>query len=245
MITIDKMQEWQKVEQCMSKTVDALGKRIDKGIMPVVIAINVLGISTIASCEGHLNWGASYPWIDIASREVEPIAQRISALIRDGKREDEETQHLMQKVKMLHLQEEMKLLPLLDAFYQYHSFSYDRHLSIWHFARGEARLQSCGAEYQTFRTSDERAEKLTEYQQEMQAFANFLKSRFFGEMNIKQEYLVGEAAGLLGMRHRTLNAHIDRGNIKATRRGRDFYITADELERFKNIPRRPGRPVKV
>ncbi len=130
----------------------------------------------------------------------------------------------------------------LESFYRTRPLDYDRHLMLIHITRGGCRMRPQGADTQFLRDSPERTQKLKEYQDEMQAFANFLKSRFFGEMNSKQEYLVGEAADLLGMRHSTLNAHIDRGNIKATRRGRDFYIAAEELERFKNTPRRPGRP---
>ena len=50
-----------------------------------------------------------------------------------------------------------------------------RHLILFHFAKGESRLQSHGGEYQRLRSSTERATKLKDYQQEMQSFATFLK----------------------------------------------------------------------
>ena len=245
MIVINKNQEWENLEQEFKRTVDGLGKHIDPSIMKTVVSLNAMGIYTTASCEGHLDRACPYPWIDVSLKKAENLSEKIFVLVREGKREEEETQRLMKEHRELALQAEQGLVKQLEEFYQHYPFNYDRHLSIWRFGNGKPRMQSHGAEYQAFRDLAERAEKLKEYQQEMQRFAAFLKARFFERDSVKHEYPVSEAADLLGMRHRTLNAHIDRGNIKATKRGRDFYITADELERFKNTPRRPGRPVKV
>jgi hypothetical protein len=44
---------------------DRLGKPIDTNIFETVVALNVLGVHTTQSCEGHLDWGLPYPWIDI------------------------------------------------------------------------------------------------------------------------------------------------------------------------------------
>jgi hypothetical protein len=179
MLAIDKNQVWQEVEKRMSKTVDRLKKRIDKSIMTTVVAINAHDIYTSASCEGHLDWGVPYPWVDIEHPEAEPIIRKILNLLHEGKREDEETKQLQERVKLLHLQEEQKLLPLLDAFYRTRQMTYDSHLILCRFAKGEARLQSYGAEYQEFRSGEEKAKKLKEYQQEMRDFASFLRDQFF------------------------------------------------------------------
>lgn len=53
-----------------------------------------------------------------------------------------------------------------------------------------------------------------------------------------------EVAAALGMTDRAVRAHIKRGNIKATMHGRDWGITAEEVERFK-VERRPAhRPAR-
>lgn len=44
---------------------DRLGHPIDLGIRHAVIAFNLQGLHTTASCEGHINWGLPYPWIDL------------------------------------------------------------------------------------------------------------------------------------------------------------------------------------
>ncbi len=89
----------------------------------------------------------------------------------------------------------------LESFYRTRPLDYDRHLMLIHMTRGGCRMLLQGADTQFLRDSPAAKSEAQGYQDEMQAFANFLKSRFFGEMNSKQEYLVGEAADFLGMRH--------------------------------------------
>jgi len=58
-------------------------------------------------------------------------------------------------------------------------------------------LQSQGADAQDIRDPELKARKIKEYQQEMQAFASFLKMRFFGESNFGEaEYPVSQAASV-------------------------------------------------
>ena len=181
MLEVAKNQVWEDLQKRFKRVVDRIGTRIDKGIMETVIALNASGIYTTASCEGHLDHGAAYPWIDIGYTDADALEQKILLSLSEGKRESKETKQLQQKYRLSHLQEEQKLVTLLEAFYQHHPFNYDRHLSIWRFPKGEARLQSHGAEYQQFRSSEEKALKLKEYQEEMQAFTIHLKQIHFQE----------------------------------------------------------------
>lgn len=59
------MTTWQETVKVFSRVTDKLGKNIDDGIFDTVVALNMLGISTIQSCEGHLDWGVPYPWVAI------------------------------------------------------------------------------------------------------------------------------------------------------------------------------------
>lgn len=179
MIVIDKMQEWQGLERKYTRTVDRLGKRIDPGIMRTVVALNANNIHTTASCEGHLNWGAPYPWVDIGSGDpqIAELDQQIAELLSEGKKN--ETKRLYHEINRLHYQEELKLVSVLESFYQHHLLHYDRHLIFIHDIRGGCRIQSQGADTQGTRSLNERATKLKEYQEEMQCFAEFLKQEFF------------------------------------------------------------------
>lgn len=51
-----------------------------------------------------------------------------------------------------------------------------------------------------------------------------------------------QAATVLGLSLRTVQAHIKRGNLKAEKRGRDWWIEADEVERFRQTRRGRGKP---
>ena len=46
---------------------DALGLPIDKNIRRVIAALRMHEFPTRASCEGHVNWGSPYPWIDMGT----------------------------------------------------------------------------------------------------------------------------------------------------------------------------------
>ncbi len=59
------MTTWAETIKRLRHTVDKLGKPIDTGILETVAVINMLGIETRASCEGHLDWGLPYPWVDL------------------------------------------------------------------------------------------------------------------------------------------------------------------------------------
>jgi tRNA(Phe) wybutosine-synthesizing methylase Tyw3 len=47
-------------------------EEIDKEILPLVKAINLLGVPTYSSCAGHVNGaGLPYPWVGILKRQYE------------------------------------------------------------------------------------------------------------------------------------------------------------------------------
>jgi hypothetical protein len=181
MQTISKSQVWKDLQQRFRRVVDRIGTPLDKGILDTVVALNVVGMNTTASCEGHMDHGVAYPWIDVSHVDADGLAQTICQLLYKGKREDKETKQLQYQHRMVLLQAEQELIGLLNAFYQHHPFDYDRHLSIWRFSNGMPRLQSHGAEYQQFRDPTERLAMLQEYQQEMQAFAEYLKENSSNE----------------------------------------------------------------
>lgn len=133
---------------------------------------------------------------------------------------------------------------LLESFYQCHPMAYDRMLTLEPFDN-DYRLRPHGSILQESREPSTQDAKLREYQAEMYDFALFLKRRFFGEEQPGREHTVSSAADLLGMRPETLTQNILRKNLAAEKRGRDYFISHEELMRFKNAPRRSGRPAKA
>lgn len=57
-------------------------------------------------------------------------------------------------------------------------------------------------------------------------------------------YTTTEAASLLGVQPQTIYRHIKRDVIKAEKKGRDYLISEEELERFKQERKGRGRPRK-
>lgn len=53
-----------------------------------------------------------------------------------------------------------------------------------------------------------------------------------------------EAATVLSISLRTVQAHIKAGNIKAEKKGRDWLIEEEEIERFRVEKRPAHRPKK-
>ncbi len=62
---IQKGLEWRNISKRIDRTVDGLKKRVDEGIKSAVIAFNAAGLSTSASCEGHLDRAIPFPWINV------------------------------------------------------------------------------------------------------------------------------------------------------------------------------------
>jgi hypothetical protein len=191
MQVISKVQAWQETANRMAKITDSLGKPVDAEIMDVVVALNAVGIHTTQSCEGHMDRGKPYPWIGVGAPRVEHLQQELGRLIQQCQTATEDYDALVKKardieqtLKRLHAQEEQKLVEYLDLFYYNHPLRYDRHLIIEHILGNQCLLRPQGSDIQSIRDTAERARKLAEYRYEMQAFAAFLKRRFFESVNL-------------------------------------------------------------
>ncbi len=62
-----KQKKWKEKEQEINKIKDYFGEEIEKGVKQAVVAFNLNGLPTRQSCEGHIEGGLPFPWIDIAS----------------------------------------------------------------------------------------------------------------------------------------------------------------------------------
>jgi hypothetical protein len=62
-------QRYQEMRERVSTFTDKLGTSIDPGIFETVVVLNLLGLHTFQSCEGHLDHGYPYPWVTIIDDE--------------------------------------------------------------------------------------------------------------------------------------------------------------------------------
>jgi hypothetical protein len=193
------------MEQKVASWGDGLGLGIDPGIKKAVIVLNLLGFKTEGSCQGHIDWGLPYPWIDFNTQDEEINAlhikrQDIYKLIDEKEAEiqkkhphlslgqalrKEQSKEVTALYKQRHLLNDtmdklskLKLLPLnnlMTEFYKKHSIDRDKMLAF----HSLNRIHSLGGDWQITRDDNERLRKLKEYQEEMKSFTDFLTRHYF------------------------------------------------------------------
>lgn len=101
----EKAQEkiWNEKVERVGKRLDRIGGEMDPGIIETVAALNLHGIPTSGSCEGHLDHGIPSPWIDVVAEQepkehyndqdkiYEKVARKHGiavAVMRDGKHQE-------------------------------------------------------------------------------------------------------------------------------------------------------------
>ncbi len=67
--TLTPEQGYQQMCERVATFTDKLGTPIDPGIFETVVALNLVGLHTFQSCEGHLDHGSPYPWVTITDEE--------------------------------------------------------------------------------------------------------------------------------------------------------------------------------
>jgi len=168
---------------------DKLGMPIDEGVMLVVAALNMHEIATIQSCEGHLEWGYAYPWVEFQSAESALIdslhEQEIAIQIEiEGMAQDQVPEErftsmhaLSERIETLVSQSMLKPVALLEQFYaQREEKIGDERLIAIGFGNG-GRIQPQGGCLQAARSVEDRKYKLAAYQQEMQRFGEFVRNQ--------------------------------------------------------------------
>ncbi|SRR5258708_4494217 len=184
------MNEWTKLEENFKHITDRLGRPIDDGIFETVVALNALNIITDGSCEGHLDHGLPYPWIDFTHHEFQNITEperppemkELQNRLREINREYYKTdayQQYIEQVREAKFSGEYRIFRYLTKFYENRVVPYDRIIII----SQNGRIQSQGGDFIELLPENERLQKLEEYQDEMQAFTSFLKSLYFSQSN--------------------------------------------------------------
>lgn len=200
-----KQEMWDNMSTEVEFWIDGTGFPIDTEIKDTVIALNLMGIETTASCGGHLDHGLSYPWIDIQinTSEVKKIMHEFLDIREQISNEEillktkfpnlpyneffdipegENLKNLSKKQRFITdsiTQIQIKCLEplnqLLNQFYENRRTSYDNTLII---PMDFSRLRSIGADRQQIRSAEQQLRNLNEYREEMKDFTIFLKQKF-------------------------------------------------------------------
>lgn len=173
--TID--QRWQETVAMMSLVTDVHGKEIDARIFDVVVALNVIGLTTIQSCEGHEDHGKAAPWVMISSPAARKLARQAAAISAQAEQDEEYAQarELRGQAQELCAHEQQTLLNYLAVFYQARHVPYDQMLVVSTRNLSVYVLENIGAATLRVQPAETQADKRRAYQKEMQDFAAFLK----------------------------------------------------------------------
>lgn len=191
-----KEQQWQTMATRVAQMKDKLGKGIDPGIFETVVVLNLLGLPTTQSCEGHLDRAAGAPWVDIGDTQIESRSREVETLFRVALQAQQQQTQSSEEINQLFVRAHQaqleviriqlairhRLMSYLAAFYEHRSTPYDVRLVLQaQGATGRCRLESQGADFQDIASLEVRQKKLVEYQEEMRAFTAFLKEQYFAE----------------------------------------------------------------
>ena len=177
---------WEDAEAFARRLVDRMECPIDEGILPTVVALNLLGLHTCQSCEGHLDYGALYPWIDFETDEFPTFRQAQEDAGREDLSAEEREKRGAQLVALAqsltaHGRGRMyeRLEKLLCTYYKQHPAIAEEHQMIirWSSPIFFRMMPLCG--YDAVEWSETaRAENLARAQAEMQALGRWLRERW-------------------------------------------------------------------
>lgn len=198
----EKLEAWKRIEHEVDSLQDRLGKEVDPTLKPLVVALRALRFGTTTSCEGHLDHGNPYPWVDVVSPLAErfltdphyvELKKKIRAMVKGGPVVPYSERHEHGELVAAQIAENEKtyrrLLELVEEFYRLTSNATRSppRLTIRKRSWNQSRLlpsDAVPAEHVEIDTSTSwshrpELQRLSRYQEEMRRFADFLRARYF------------------------------------------------------------------
>lgn len=228
----EKLKVWQEKREGVEEIVDKIGEPIDEGVKESVTAMNVNGFETSASCEGHLDHGESFPWVDVGESPSEEFLEKTEKVSgEDFNRLLEENPQVEELIERNHAGRE-RLRWMLDEFYDQ---------SREEESEGERLLTvSTANKFGGFRvlprealipkesvSPQEQNERLQTWQEEMQRFTEFLRERYFDPETENKERAYQEF--LESMDELRSQVHEDIGKEREERIASNPEPTEEEL----------------
>ncbi len=171
----EKERIWQDTLKKVGQLVDSLGLGVDEGIQETVAAFHVFNINTTASHEGKID-RYPIPYIDVESTEAEELFKKLEV----NKEVDKKS--IRDEIFSKNLEERKKIIPLLEEFYSDRKVPYEIRIGISSLALGWSRIQSQGGDFQEIeKDASVQKKRLEQFQEEMKAFTDFLKKKYFSE----------------------------------------------------------------
>jgi hypothetical protein len=178
--------------------VDGLGRPIDEGILETVVALNLLGFRSTASCEGHLEHGKPFPWIDFelegtvpegfAESEAEAGREDLSPEAKEAA-----CDRLLALMAAYHHKDHLytRLNALLEVFYeQRNDVPYEERIMLDCRQPGWYRLLPASGFDARIWPESERAERLICCQAEMHDLTHYLKTVWEARRGLSHGWLL-------------------------------------------------------
>ncbi len=184
---------WEEKAEYFEQVTDGLGKHLDAKIKNLVVVLNLLGIKTRQSCEGHLDWGNAYPWIDLDFSSAYLIEEKRRLVLQ---KLDEVESKLKDKecIKVIELISERDKLESenSDLFHKFlkerakcgekayqllQEFNGDRLIYSSIIINGSG-IMPIGGIWEDYRSIEQKKECLDSYRKEMDRFTEFLIEKF-------------------------------------------------------------------
>lgn len=180
----------------LERAIDGLGKKIDTGILDTTLYLNALEVRTNASCEGHLDHGLPYCWVDLATSSQS--SDLYKQYIKEQRDFDEtpdshdegkmrlfyearyyKYEELLQKVKNEKEEIRQKVQNILDTF-----FEENNNFMPYRLSKGLRLLPSEVPEFNLSKWIDtlsllEKEELLKKSQETIKRFTEYLKEIYF------------------------------------------------------------------
>ncbi|HMQ02010.1 MAG TPA: hypothetical protein PKD79_03005 [Candidatus Doudnabacteria bacterium] len=175
-----RQKQWSEIAERVNNVRDKVGEGIDEGIKSMVIALNAFGINTSQSCEGHDSHGEGAPYVDIRSINFNELEETLEKLMAANPNSPE-VDALLEEITDINKKECSKVYPLLDEFYSNRDVQQDVKLGIHFYDIAIGKLESEGVNVRERREKPPTQQELESYKKEMNAFQNFLKTKYFEE----------------------------------------------------------------
>lgn len=172
----DKQAAWRNTKRKVRRLNDKLGMPVDKNIVETVAILHLLGFNTTASCGGHVRRNTGGPYVMIE----QPQAHKIATEARELKeKKDNRFRVLYKKANRLRAMDLQRLSDYLEDFYLDREMNYRSHIIVQSMPMTLNILKCYGAEIALAVDYKTKKEILIKNQDEMMAFTQYLKTRYF------------------------------------------------------------------
>jgi hypothetical protein len=203
-LTSSQVIAWESVESFVEELRDGCGKPVDQGIKKMVIALNLLGYTTVQSCEGHINSGLPYPWVALDPEQTK--VERLSKLYETkdvlcGEAENIEKELVqvndeksLYEIEEIHISLARKRQEIWKIWEEIDNAKKELFSSLWDLIREfyqgdlsvnlttlilyEGRLIPIGGLYQERFSVEQQKENLIRFRREINKFSEFLIQKF-------------------------------------------------------------------